>query len=284
MSGTAQIRPAAPRGLSPASIAFSPSRVGALVLRYLYLYRSSWTRIVELIYWPTVQMILWGFMTQYLLTEASFLARASGVLISAVLLWDILYRSQLGVSLMFFEEMYARNLGHLFVSPLRPYEMASALLVMSLFRTMIGIGGASLLAYFLYEFSIFSLGFPLIAFFSNLLVMGWAMGLMIAAIVMRWGLGAESLAWVIVFALSPLSGIYYPIDVLPGWLQPVVFALPSSHVFEGMRAVMQQGLFREDLFWNAALLNAGYLVLGFAIFLATFNVARRRGLLLNVGE
>ena len=268
----------------PASAAFSPQRVGALVLRYLYLYRSSWTRIVELIYWPTVQMILWGFMTEYLLTQSSFLAQASGVLISGVLLWDILYRSQLGVSLMFFEEMYARNLGHLFVSPLRPYEMASALLAMSLFRTLIGISGASLLAYLLYRFSIFSLGFPLLAFFANLLVMGWAMGLMIASIVMRWGLGAESLAWVVVFALSPLSGIYYPVAVLPGWLQPVVSLLPSSHVFEGMRAVMQQGLFRQDLFWSAALLNVGYLVLGMAVFLATFNAARRRGLLLNVGE
>jgi ABC-2 type transport system permease protein len=269
---------------SAATVAFSPYRVGALLLRYLYLYRSSWTRIVELIYWPTVQMVLWGFMTEFLLTQSSFLAQASGVLISGVLLWDILYRSQLGVSLMFFEEMYARNLGHLFVSPLRPSEMVLTLLLMSLFRTLIGVGGASLLAYYLYQFSIFSLGFPLIAFFANLLVMGWAMGLMIASIVMRWGLGAESLAWVVVFALSPLSGIYYPIDVLPDWLQPVVFLLPSSHVFEGMRAVMQQGLFREDLFMNAALLNAGYLVMGMAIFLAAFRIARRRGLLLNVGE
>ena len=266
------------------AIGFSPYRVGALVLRYLYLYRSSWTRIVELIYWPTVQMVLWGFMTKFLLTQSSFLAQASGVLISAVLLWDILYRSQLGVSLMFFEEMYARNLGHLFVSPLRPYEMVLALLLMSFFRTLIGVGGASLLAYYLYQFSIFSLGLPLIAFFANLLVMGWAMGLMIASIVLRWGLGAESLAWVVVFALSPLSGIYYPIAVLPGWLQPVVFLLPSSHVFEGMRAVMQQGVFREDLFLIAALLNAGYLVLGMAIFLAAFRVARKRGLLLSVGE
>ena len=128
------------------TVAFSPFRVGALVLRYLYLLRGSWPRIVELVYWPTVQMVLWGFMTKFLLSETSLLAQASGVLISAVLLWDILYRSQLGVSLMFFEEMYSRNLGHLFVSPLRPYEMGCALLLMSLVRTLIGDGGASMLA------------------------------------------------------------------------------------------------------------------------------------------
>ncbi len=195
-------------GPTGSAVIFSPYRVGALVLRYLYLYRSSWPRILELVYWPTVQMILWGFMTKFLLTESSFLAQASGVLISAVLLWDILYRSQLGVSLIFFEEMYARNLGHLFVSPLRPYEMVLALLSMSFFRTMIGLSGASVLAFYFYNFSIFSLGFPLIAFFANLIVMGWSMGLMIASIVMRWGLGADSLAWVLVFAVAPICGIY----------------------------------------------------------------------------
>ncbi len=266
------------------AVIFSPYRVGALVLRYLYLYRSSWPRILELVYWPTVQMILWGFMTKFLLTESSFLAQASGVLISAVLLWDILYRSQLGVSLIFFEEMYARNLGHLFVSPLRPYEMVLALLSMSFFRTMIGLSGASALAFYFYHFSIFSLGFPLIAFFVNLIVMGWSMGLMIASIVMRWGLGAESLAWVIVFAVAPISGIYYPIHVLPEWLQTVAFLLPSSHVFEGMRAVMIDHEFRTDLLINAALLNVVFLAVGMTVFLSVFRIARKRGLLLNIGE
>ena len=271
-------------GPTGSAVIFSPYRVGALVLRYLYLYRNSWPRILELVYWPTVQMILWGFMTKFLLTESSFLAQASGVLISAVLLWDILYRSQLGVSLIFFEEMYARNLGHLFVSPLRPYEMVLALLSMSFFRTMIGLSGASALAFYFYHFSIFSLGFPLIAFFVNLIVMGWSMGLMIASIVMRWGLGAESLAWVIVFAVAPISGIYYPIHVLPEWLQTVAFLLPSSHVFEGMRAVMIDHEFRTDLLINAALLNVVFLAAGMTVFLSVFRIARKRGLLLNIGE
>ena len=263
---------------------YSPYRVGALVLRYLYLYRSSWPRLLELVYWPTVQMVLWGFMTKFLLAESSFLAQASGVLISAVLLWDILYRSQLGVSLIFFEEMYSRNLGQLFVSPLRPYEMISAMLTMSLFRTLIGLSGASVLAWYFYEFSLFSLGFPLIVFFANLLFMGWALGLIVASIVLRFGLGAESLAWVLIFALAPISGIYYPVSVLPGWLQAIAAALPSSHVFEGMRAVMIDGTFRADLLLNAGVLNLIYLGGGIAIFLGTFHVARRRGLLLNVGE
>ncbi len=255
-----------------------------MVMRFLFLMRSSWPRLIELVYWPTVQMILWGFMTKFLATNSWWVAQAGGVLISAVLLWDIMYRSQLGVSLMFFEEMYSRNLGHLFVSPLRVYELAAALLVMSVLRTLISFGGASMLAVPLYQFSVLSLGPPLIVFFFSLLMTGWAVGLMVAALVMRFGLGAESLAWVAIFAIAPVSGIYYPISTLPDWLQPVAAAIPSSHVFEGMRAVMIEGTFRADLLANALLLNALYLVLGMGLFIAAFRSARRNGLLLQVGE
>jgi ABC-2 type transport system permease protein len=133
-------------------------RVGALVRRRVYLLRRSGPRILELMYWPTVQMILWGFITIFLTQHSTWVAQASGVLISAVLLWDVLFRGQLGVALVFMEEMWSRNLGHLFVSPLRPYELALALLTMSLIRTLIGVGGAALIAIPLFQFSIFDLG------------------------------------------------------------------------------------------------------------------------------
>jgi len=262
----------------------SAERIGALVLRHLYLLRGSWPRILELMYWPTVQMILWGFITLFLVTNSSWVAQASGILLTSVLLWDVLFRSQLGVSLVFMEEMWSRNLGHLFVSPLRPLELVGALLIMSLVRTLIGVGGAALIAIPLFHYSIFSLGLPLLAFFANLLIMGWAIGLLVSGIVLRYGLGAEGMAWFLVFALQPISGVYYPIKILPVWLQHVAFFLPSSHVFEGMRAVLFEQTFRVDLLLNALILNVVYLALGAGAFLAYFHIARVRGQLLHVGE
>ena len=153
-----------------------------MVLRYTYLVRRSWPRILELIYWPAVQLVLWGFITEFFLTNSAWLAQASGVLFAAVILWDVLFRGQLGVSLAFFEEMYSRNLGHLFASPLRAVELVGALLLISLVRTLIGVGGAALLAIPLFDFSIFGLGLPLLVFFFNLLVAGRAL---------RYGLAAD---------------------------------------------------------------------------------------------
>lgn len=270
--------------MSHAERGFSPRRLGAMVLRYLYLLRSSGPRMLEVFYWPTVQLILWGFITQFFMTNSSWLAQASGVLMAAVLLWDVLFRGQLGVSLAFFEEMYSRNLGHLFVSPLRPYELILALLTISFIRTLAGVGVAAALAVPLFGFSIFSLGLPLIGFFANLLIMGWSIGLMVSSLVLRYGLGAESLAWVAIFALAPVSGIYYPIAILPDWLQPVAWALPSSHVFEGMRAVLIEQQMRWDHLLAAIGLNILYIALGSGLFLYAFQVARRRGSLLHTGE
>jgi ABC-2 type transport system permease protein len=263
---------------------FSPARVYAMLLRYLYLFRGSWPRTLELVYWPTIQMILWGFMTQFLATNSSWVARAFGVLLAAVLLWDVLFRGQLGVSMSFLEEIWARNLGHLSVTPLRPYEWILSLLAMSLVRVAIGVVPAALLAIPLYEYSIFSLGLPLLAFFVNLLVMGWALGLMICALILRHGQGAESMAWLAIFVLSPVSAVYYPVSVLPDWLQFVAWILPSAHVFEGMRGVMIDHVFRWDHLGAAVALNAAYLVVGSVVFLHAFRSARRRGALLQVGE
>ena len=259
-------------------------RVAALVVRYLYLMRSSWPRLLELAYWPTVQMILWGLINQFLAGHSDWVAQTGGLLIGAVLLWDVLFRAQLGVSLPFFEEMYSRNLGNLFVTPLRPFELALALLLISLLRTAIGVGAAAGLAILLYRYSIFDMGLPLIAFFALLMIMGWSIGLMVVALVMRWGLGAEGLAWAIIFAFAPLSGIYYPISVLPRWLQGVALSMPSAHVFEGMRALVREHYFSMHHFWSAVALNLVYIAVGFALFLWAHRVARKKGLLLQMGE
>ena len=255
-----------------------------MILRYVYLLRGSWPRIIELAYWPTMQMLIWGLMTQFLLTNSEYFMRAGGVLIAAVLLWDIMFRGNIGVAISFLEEMWSRNLGQLFASPLRPYEWAIALLTISFIRTLIGVLPAALLAIPLYHYSIFDMGLPLVAFFANLLIFGAAIGLAVSGLVLRFGLGAESLAWVAIFAFAPLSGIYYPIATLPSWLQPAALALPSAHIFEGMRAIVVDGVFRADFLLYAAGLNLIYMAAAVAVFLYVFRIARHRGLLLQMGE
>lgn len=259
-------------------------RVLAMVARYTLLLKNSWTRIFEIMYWPTIQMVLWGFISMFLQQNSSWVARAAGVLIASVILWDVLFRGQLGVSVSFMEEMWSRNLGHLFTSPLRPVELACALMTMSLIRTLIGTLPATLLAIPLYHYNIYTLGLPLIAFFVNLMIFGWAMGLALSGIILRYGQSAESLAWLAIFLIAPVSAIYYPVSVLPVWLQWVAWALPSAYVFEGMRAVLFDNVVRLDYLAYAALLNVLYMIFGILAFLYAVLLARRRGLFIQMGE
>lgn len=259
-------------------------RIGALALRYLYLLRSSWIRIVELAYWPTVQMILWGFITRYLVNHTDILNQTAGLFLSSVLLWDVLFRSQLGLSVVFFEELHARNLGQLLISPLQPIELIIALMLVSLARTLIGVGIAVFLAIPFYDFNLFEIGLPLLGFLVNLILLGWGIGLMVSALVLRYGMGAESAAWAAVFAIAPLCGIYYPVDTLPKWLQPLSWLLPASHVFESMRQVLTQSNYPSYELVIALILNILYLILGTSMFLIAIRKSREDGTLLHLGE
>jgi ABC-2 type transport system permease protein len=265
-------------------VIFSMERVGAMVLRYWYLLRSSWPRVLDLIYWPAVQMLMWGFLQLYISENSSFFMRAGGTFIGAVLLWDILFRGQIGFSISFLEEMYARNLGNLMMSPLRPSEFVTALMVMSLIRLAIGMVPVTLMAIAFFDFNLWGFGIALAVFFLNLILTSWAIGILVAGLLLRNGLGAESLAWTFMFLFLPLTCVYYPVAVLPGWLQPVAWSLPPTYVFEGMRALLIEQVFRADLMIQAFAINIGYFAAATVAFYLLLASARRHGTLLQTTE
>jgi ABC-2 type transport system permease protein len=266
------------------TLAFSPRRVGAMVLRYWYLLRSSWPRMIELMYWPAVQVLTWGFLQVYVAQNAGFFARAGGTFIGAVLLWDILFRGQLGFSVSFLEEMWARNLGNLMMSPLRPAEFVASLMIMSLVRLAIGLVPVSLLAIALFGFNLYGLGLALVAFFINLILTSWAVGIFVSGLVLRHGMGAESFAWTLMFLLLPLTCVYYPVTTLPSIMQSFAWMLPPTYVFEGMRALLIEHTFHADLMLRALALNAIVFSVAVFAFLHLLNGARREGSLLQTGE
>jgi ABC-2 type transport system permease protein len=271
MTRSAPIAPRSSPLREQTTLAASAGRIYGLVLRYWYVIRSSWPRTAELIYWPLVQMLMWGFLQSYLAQTTSFAAKAAGLFIGAVLLWDILVRSQLGFAVAFLEEIWSRNLGHLMMSPLRPAEFIAALMIVSLIKLLVAMVPVAALAYFFFGFNVLTLGFAFAAFFANLIIMSWSLGLVSTGVVLRWGLGAESFAWLIVFVFLPLCCVYYPVSTLPYWLQPVALALPPTYVFEGLMV-------------KALALNVVYFAAGWAAFAYFLQSARINGSLVQMGE
>lgn len=268
---------------------FSFTRVSAMVLRYYYLLISSWPRIADLVYWPLVQMITWGFLQTYLVhqaqgTNGNGAVAGASTLIAAIMLWDVLFRTQLGFSLSFMEELWSRNLANLMMSPLRPFEFVAALMVMSLVRLAIGILPVSLLAIWFFGFNLYSLGFGLVLFFINLILTSWSIGLVVAGFLLKHGLGAEGLVWTFLFLILPLVCVYYPVAVLPSWLQPLAWALPPTYVFESMRSLLIEHRLPGSLMLESLSLNLIYLCAAGVSFLWLFGQARDQGSLLQTGE
>lgn len=276
----------------PATVPSAPAvggsaarRVWGLMYRHIALYRRSWPRLVELMYWPVLQMLIWGFVTAYLAGLQNDVASvAAGVLLGGVLLWEVALRSQMGFAISFLEEIWSRNLGHVFVSPLRPRELVAALVGLSALRVVVSVLPAILLAWALYGFGLWRMGPVVVLFFVALMVMGWAVALGVTSMILRHGAGAEALAWSVLFGLTPFAAVFYPVSVLPDWLQPIALAVPAAHVFEGMRAALLEG--RIDwghLAWAYGL-DAIWLGAMSLVFLRQFHAARLRGALISIGE
>ena len=259
-------------------------RINAILTRHLYLYRRSFPRLLEIFYWPLLDLVVWGFITMYLAQQGTALHGAVTFFLGALILWDILFRAQQSITISFLEEIWSRNLMNLFASPLTAGEFLVATMVMSVFKVLAVMVIMVVSALVFYSYNVFVMGLSLIPFVLNLITAGWIIGILTTAIIMRFGQQAEVLAWGMVFLFQPISCVFYPLEVLPGWLQGIALANPAAHVFEGMREILLQGtVSAEHLGWATGL-NVAYLLLMIAIYQYTFTVCKDRGMLVRVGE
>jgi ABC-2 type transport system permease protein len=259
-------------------------RIMALVVRHLYLYRRSLPRIMEIFYWPFLDLVIWGFITLYLARFQNQIPGFITFFLGALILWDILFRAQQGITISFLEEIWARNLMNLFASPLKPSEFLAATMVMSIFKVTCVSIVMALCAVLFYSYNIFMIGLWLFPFVINLVVTGWIVGVFTTSLIMRFGQEAEVLAWSMVFLFQPISCVFYPMDVLPGWLRAIAWANPAAHVFEGMRAVLSTSTQPVmNLVWASGL-NVVLLVAMIMWFYRTFAYCKEQGLLVRVGE
>jgi ABC-2 type transport system permease protein len=170
------------------------------------------------------------------------------------------------------------------MSPLRPFEFIISLMVISVVRLSIGAVPVTFLAIAFFGFNLYGFGLALVAFFFNLMLTSWAIGIFVSGLILRNGMGAENLAWSVMFLLMPLACVYYPVATLPDWLQPVAWLLPPTYVFEGMRTLVIDKVFRPDLMIDALALNVVLFAAGAFGFLQLLQSARRRGSLMQSGE
>ena len=260
------------------------NKIFALSLRHVYLIKGSFPRILDLIYWPSIQIFLWGFISKFFTLSSTFYENTVGVILSAAILYDFLFRSSISYNMMFLEEIWSRNFTNLFIAPIKLSEIIAALTFTAIIRTLIGLVPAALLAIPFFGVSILKIGTPLIFLLVTLYIFGVTLGLLVTSGLVRFGPSFENIAWASLFFLAPLGCIYYPIEILPNWLQVIAKILPLVHIFEEMRNILIHDTINHYQILKAIFISFVYFVIGIIIFYISYNGAKNRGTLINMGE
>jgi ABC-2 type transport system permease protein len=266
----------------PASMRARARRVGALLLRYLLLVRRDPSRVVDMFYWPLIDIVIWGLLTYFVAQMGTRLPNAIAVFLGAAILWNIFFRAAQDVSVSFLDDVWARSVVTLFASPLTFGEFGLAIMLVGAVKVVMALAGMAAVAWLLYAFDVFTLGWALLPFAGNLVLFGWTLGLLSLAIILRFGGRWAILAWSLPFLAMPVSSVFNPESVLPPAIRPVARAVPANHVFEGMRTVVTEGRVSWERLAAATLENVLYLWLAAAVVAWVFRVALRRGLLPKV--
>ncbi len=252
-------------------------RINAVFLRHLILVPRDLNRFVELIYWPFMDIVLWGFMSFWVQKE-SLTAELPLILLTALVLWSLVYRANMEISYSLLDELWSHNMVNLFSSPLTFSEWVVAVLMLGIVKVLFVFFYSIAAIYFLYSLNVLSLGLSLIPYALLLIISGWSIGFIVTAVICFFGQKLQTLVWVTAYLFVPFSAVYYPVSSLPVWAQKISYCLPMTYIFEGMRELVATGIVnRYYLLW-ATILNIVFCVVSLLFFKYIFEKTKIYGL------
>ncbi|OGG13635.1 hypothetical protein A2773_06190 [Candidatus Gottesmanbacteria bacterium RIFCSPHIGHO2_01_FULL_39_10] len=256
-------------------------RIIGVIVRHLYVWPKNLGRFTDSFFWPVINLFVWGYVGLYFNGQIGGVNYVSAFL-TGYLLWMFLQRSQEEISIGLLEDLWNRNFINIFATPITIWEYLIGLMITGIFKLTLAFGLLSVVAFIFFKFNIYTLGIYLLPFILSLLLTGWWLGLIINGTIIRLGYDAEALGWTVVFILMPFSGVYYPLSILPSWMQSISSILPSSYVFEGMRNLVLNGFFDLKAFAISMILNAVYIALALFFYKKMFDVAKEKGYLVKL--
>jgi ABC-2 type transport system permease protein len=257
-------------------------RIVAVMVRHAYEARRNVDRVTDMIYWPVLDVVMWGFFTTYLGHGLGMQPDVIKFVLSAIIIWGLFYSFQRDLAVGFLDELWSRNLINLFSTPLTISEYMTGLICVNVAKALVGVGAASLLALAAYRFNIFPWLPGFVPYLINLILFAFALGIMITGLIFRYTTKIQALAWSFAGLLAPISCVLYPVKSLPRWLRGIAWTLPTTYSFEGMRQLLAGGGFNPRHFWCGLVLNVLYFVLAIGVFKIVFASAQNRGLLVKL--
>lgn len=257
-------------------------RIKALVIRHLYLYQRSVPRLMDIFFWPVVDILTWGFLTVYLEKVSLSGINIASILLGAITFWLIIQMFQQAASVTFLEDVWEKNFLNMFVAPVKVSEFLTATAILALIRIFLVVIVISVISFLLYHYSIFSVGVYFIPFIVILMLFAFSIALFNMAVILRYGTSAQTLAFGLIFIFQPFSAVFYPVSALPAIVHPISYLLPSTYVFEGMRQLVNFGTVSSTNIYYGFILALCYVVLMIVFFFRMFAKVRDQGRLLKL--
>ena len=264
-------------------------RIFAIVMRHLYLYSRSYDRLTDSIYWPVMDIVVWGITSRWIMQSQNTIPNLALMILTGLVFWQIVWRANYEISVNLLEEFWNQNLVNLFSTPLHVSEWIAAVMTLGFIKMLFTAAVGIIAVWLMYALNIFTVGWMIIPFFALLLMSGWFMGFLGAAFIIYYGQRVQTLAWTMGFLFAPFSAVYYPLESLPRWVQSIAQWLPTTYVFEGMRAILFAGdsgvagingsnTILIEMLMKSLVLNIVYLTLSLMFFVFMFRKSREKGL------
>lgn len=253
-------------------------RIKAVALRHLMLTFRDFHRFIDLIYWPLLEIIIWGFTARWIQGSSTENLHMSLVLLSALVFWQVILRSQLEISFGFLDELWSHNLINLFATPLKISEWIIAVMIVGFLKSLFTFLFGVYVIWVFYGLNMLKPGVILIPYLVMMIATGWAIGFLTTAAVAYWGQKIQTLAWVMGWFFAPFSGVFYPISVLPHWAQLIAQCIPMSYLFEGLRTIITTGIFPIRSLGICCFLIILYLFCAILLFKFAFEKSKVWGL------
>ncbi len=252
-------------------------RIWAVFIRYFYVF-AKLDHLCDLFYWPALDIVLWGVTSVWIQNQQGPTSDIALAILTGIVFWQIIWRGNYEVGVNLLQEFWNRNLVNLFSTPLKLSEWIAAIMLVGVCKICISLCFGALLVYLLYALNVFSLGWAFLPYCVSLTLSGWFMGFISAGIMVYWGQRVQMLAWMTAYIFAPFSAVYYPVVALPLWAQHIAHILPTTYIFEGMRELLEKGVFSWEKFLLSLGLNITYLVLSMLFFHYMFEKSRSKGL------
>ncbi len=251
-------------------------RVIAMLLRYYYAWKDA-SRMLEFFFWPVIDIGFYGLIALWGGTLSHDSVDLTRIFITALVLWQVIYRNNIEISLNVMDEFMDHNLVNLIASPLRKSEWIISMMLSGFLKSFITICISAFVGWLFFGVNVFIIGWIFILFLLLSIVCGWVIGFIAGGFIVYMGAKLQQLPWVVIMICAIFSAIFYPVEILPVWLQVISFSLPMSYIFQGMRELLTTGAVSSNILWWCAALSVIYLAIAIKFFLFMFERSRKRG-------